>query len=404
MRRKARGKHAHPLKNPVKPPLTTGMTAHDPSFARETRGFLRWFGRQPPEPERPPQEPGAPDENQLAHDKRELRRRQLLDDIGSFLLTHRLEVSAYTLAIAHDVMTGTDQRLAAMIEDRVARRQPVTLDWLEQAGRNSGRGDEAAALSALMAKLEESLETFSETTTAARSATTEYNSALEAHVGELEQVSKAGVVISELASIARIMLERTREIEQQMSRSELQTRTLQKNLDDARRKAEIDHLTGLPNRRAFEAVLEREFELAQTAKEPLCVAFCDIDHFKKINDTHGHEAGDRVLRTVAKCLAKISGDTCHVARHGGEEFVVLFRGKRLEDAAAVLDDTREKLAARRLVNRATDIPFGRISFSGGIADVFAHESAREALKAADAALYEAKGRGRNIVLVAPDPA
>ncbi|MCB2076880.1 MAG: GGDEF domain-containing protein, partial [Novosphingobium sp.] len=130
--------------------------------------------------------------------------------------------------------------------------------------------------------------------------------------------------------------------------------------------------------------------------------FCDIDHFKRINDSHGHEAGDRVLKAVARSLAKISDDKCHVARHGGEEFVILLRGQTLDEALRTLDEARRTMAERRLVNRANDIPFGRITFSGGVADVFAHASPREALKAADDALYVAKNQGRNRILTASD--
>ena len=83
------------------------------------------------------------------------------------------------------------------------------------------------------------------------------------------------------------------------------------------------------------------------------------------------EAGDRVLKVVARTLAEISDDRCHVARHGGEEFVVLFRGKTLRQSYETLDATRETLANRKLVNRATDTPFGQVSFSGGLADIFA---------------------------------
>lgn len=379
-----------------------GMTAHDPNLAREPRGILRWFGLGSAQQHEAADAPALPDEAAVQLDPRERRRRQLLADVGSFLITHRLEVNPYTLAIAHDAITGADQRLARQIEDRVTSRQPVTLEWLEETGRNAGRGDGQAMLNALMEKLEQSLDDFGQTTRAARSATTDYNTALEAHVGELEQVSKAGVVISELATIAKVMLNRTREIEQEMSRSEIQTRSLQSSLEDARRKAEMDHLTGLPNRRAFDNVMEKELAAAVERKEPLCVAFCDIDHFKRINDTHGHDAGDRVLKVVAQTLAKISNDKCHVARHGGEEFVILIRGKTLEEAWQVLDATRETMAERRLVNRATDIPFGRITFSCGIADVFAYPSHRAALKAADDALYDAKNSGRNRIVKASD--
>lgn len=374
------------------------MTIHDPKASRERRGIFGWLGLGSPGQTEAGLLTGTSPEAEAQEDPRERHRRQVLTDVGSFLVTHRLEINPYTLSIAHDVVTGCDPRLAALIEQRVITRQPISLDWLEEAGRSAGRNDGVAQLNALMAKLESSIEEFGHTTVAARDAAGEYNSALEQHVNELEQVSKAGVVITELAAIARIMLDRTREIEQEMSRSEVETRALQVSLNDARRKAEMDHLTGLPNRRAFETVLEKEHKAAILTQDALCVAFCDIDHFKRVNDTHGHEAGDRVIRAVAQTLQKISNDQCHVARHGGEEFVILFRGKTLDEARQVLDDARETMADRRLVNRATDLPFGRITFSGGIADVFAHSSPREALRAADEALYAAKNLGRNCIV------
>jgi diguanylate cyclase len=383
------------------------MTAHDQNFASEPRGILHWLGFGANARNGEWEEdavPGAVPVNTGIYDPRERRRKELLADVASFLVIHRLEVSPFTLAIAHDVMTGADQKLARLIEDHVEAKRPVTLEWLEEAARSAGREDRMVTLDTLMAKLEASIDEFSRTTNAARSATNDYNSALEAHVSELEQVSKAGAVIAELATIAKVMLDRTREIEQQMNRSEVETRALQDSLEEARRKAELDHLTGLPNRRAFEALLESEHAAALAAGEPLCVAFCDIDHFKHVNDTHGHEAGDRVLRTVAQSLAGLSDDRCHVARHGGEEFVVLFRGKSLKAARETLDAARIAMAERRLINRATDVPFGKITFSAGIADLLAFSSPRAALRAADDALYAAKDQGRNCIVIADSDA
>src|SRR3546814_7739934 len=97
---------------------------------------------------------------------------------------------------------------------------------------------------------------------------------------------------------------------------------LRRSLERAKRDAELDYLTGLPNRRAFELLLDRHHKEARAALEPLSVAFCDIDEFKKVNDLHGHEAGDRVIKAIADTLARISNDHCHVARHGGEEVVM----------------------------------------------------------------------------------
>ena len=374
------------------------MDASTPHRTREQFGILRWlrFGSAGQVETAATAEQQAEPLPEGSDNPREQQRHKLLYDINDFIQTHRLDVNPYTLAIAHDVITGTDPRLAHLIETRIATFQPVTMEWLEETGRNDG----SELLNALMAKFESSLEEFSQTTKTARTATNDFNSALETHVGELEQVSKAGMVISELAAIAKVMLQRTREIEQKMSRSEMQTRALQSNLEEARRKAELDHLTGLPNRRAFENALEQEIAAARAAEEPLCVAFCDIDHFKRINDGHGHEAGDRVLKEVAQTLAQIADDHCHVSRHGGEEFAILFRGRTVDEACQKLDAMREAMAERRLVNRETQVPFGSITFSAGIADIFAYGNYRAALRAADDALYAAKNNGRNKVLKA----
>ncbi len=327
-------------------------------------------------------------------------KRRLLAKVADFLIDHDLEVMPWTLEIAYDCVTGANPRLSQLILERTEQGQPISLTWLEQVMREERGDGSAEMLAALMSRLEESLEDFASTTSSARTATSEYGAALKQHVDDLEQVSRAGVVITELASLAKAMMNRTREIEQNLAQSEERAMALQSSLDEARRVADEDHLTGLPNRRAFETLLDRELANAAQMGEPLCVAFVDIDHFKRINDTHGHAAGDRVLKIVAETLGRISDARCHVARHGGEEFAVLFRALTLEKAWDRLDQAREEIAERRLVNRATDMPFGRITFSGGIADAFAYPSKGEALRAADEALYAAKQAGRNQILLA----
>lgn len=376
------------------------MTAHDASLFRG--GLFRWLGFGPAH-ETPPDIPGGLGEaSSEPMEPLELRRRNLLTDIASFLIAYRLDVTNFTLSVANDLLTGADPALERHVAQRVDEGQPITVEWLEDIAK-SHASDGSEQFAALVVKLEATISEFASTASAARSATSNYNEALETHVGDLGAVGDASSVIIELATLARDMLSRTREIERELVRSERETRTLQKSLADARRDAEIDHLTGLPNRRAFEIVLKREYEAASEAHEPLCVAFCDIDNFKRINDLHGHEAGDRILRTIAQSLASISDDRCHVARHGGEEFVVLLRNRSIDEAFALLDEAREVMAARQLVNRATDVPFGRISFSAGLAEMQAFSSSREALRAADEALYRAKSSGRNRVFVASSP-
>ena len=321
-----------------------------------------------------------------------------LAEMTRFLHKHGLRLSQSTMLAAYDYVTGNDPRLVSAVAEREREGEPISLDWLVGFRRGEGAQDEVNLLSRLMERLERNLENFSHTTSEARTATTEYSAQLRTQVDDLQTINDAGAMLVEVVAIARAMIERTQEIELKIARSERETRALHRSLEETRRSAELDHLTGLPNRRAFEHRLEREVIAAKAASEPLCVAFCDIDRFKRINDTHGHDAGDRVLRAVANALNDISDERCHVARHGGEEFVVLFRGHPLSEAFAQLDQTRDALAERRMVNRANDLPFGKVTFSAGIAEVFDYPDPREALKAADEALYAAKQKGRNRIV------
>lgn len=327
-------------------------------------------------------------------------RRDLLDEIAQFLLRHRLEVTADNLAIAHGALSGANPGLARQIAKRVAGGLEITQEWLDEAAATESAKARDDGIDAVLMKLEALVDAYSSNTIVARDATAEYNEKLEHHVAELSEAENAGKLISDLAELAKAMLERSRQLESDMRRSECEARSLRRSLAKAKRDAEVDHLTGLPNRRAFESVLEREYRDARAEVEPLVVAFCDIDHFKRINDTHGHDVGDRVLRVIAESLSAATDDKCHVARHGGEEFVMLFRGTSAAQAKARLDEIRERLSERKLVSRTTDEPIGQVTFSAGLADVFDFESPRAALKAADDALYAAKEGGRNQVFVA----
>lgn len=334
------------------------------------------------------------------HDLMREARHQLVGAISTFLLDHDLDVTATNLLIAHSAFSGINPRLARQIATRAGSGEGITQQWLDELAQQEPIQPDSAELDRMVARLESNLETFQTNTKAARNATSEYGTKLEEHVSDLEEVQKTGQLVSHLADIAKVMLERTRHAEEEMRKSEDEARSLRRSLARAKRDAEIDYLTGLPNRRAFEVLLERHYEEARAACEPLSVAFCDIDKFKEVNDTHGHEAGDRVIKLIADTLAHISNDHCHVARHGGEEFVMLFRGLPPSEAATKLDEARESLANRRLINRKTDQPFGQITFSGGVADVFGFGDARSALKAADDALYRAKESGRNRIELA----
>ncbi|WP_432767580.1 MAG: GGDEF domain-containing protein [Sphingopyxis sp.] len=373
---------------------TKATSAHEP-----VGRLLHWLGlhRSEGEASRRGAPPPGPDESR---DLARGARRELAETISYFLIDNGLDVSPANLLLAHSAFSGSNPQLARQIAARAKSADGITQQWLDELAEQDAARPEQADLERLMARLESNVDAFQAHTKAARGVTRDYGTELEQHVIDLEQVQKTGQLVTNLAGLAKAMLERTRKAEDDMRRSEDEARALRRSLARATREAEIDYLTGLPNRRAFEALLEHHYTEARAACEPLSVAFCDIDEFKRVNDTHGHEAGDRVIKLIADTLAHISDDHCHVARHGGEEFVMLFRGLPPSEAAARLDEAREALANRRLINRKTDQPFGQITFSGGVADLFGYGDSRGALKAADEALYRAKEAGRNRIELA----
>jgi diguanylate cyclase len=374
------------------------MTTETTSSREPVGRLLGWLGLRHSRSGAPSSGKGAPEPGGSRQ-----ARGDLVAAIGQFLIDNDLEVSPANLVIAHGAFSGSNPQLARQIAARTQSQEGVTQPWIDEVTGGEAGQDGRADLDRLMMRLETNLDAFQTRSKAAHQMTRDYGSELEEHLTDLEQLQKTGQIVSSLADLAKAMLERTRKAEDEMRRSEDEAKSLRRSLARAKRDAEVDYLTGLPNRRAFEALLDQHHREARETPIALSVAFCDIDNFKAINDTHGHDAGDRVLKVIADTLAQISDDHCHVARHGGEEFVMLFRGLAPAEAAQRLDDARERLASRRLINRKTDTPFGVITFSGGVADVFGYADPRAALKAADDALYRAKEAGRNRIEVAGLP-
>lgn len=327
----------------------------------------------------------------------ESARRELLERIGDFLSRHDLPATPDNLALIASALSGSNAELAAAFTAREVAGAPIDQRWLDTLDRlNPASERRTAELEQLVEKLDDTLMRFGQSARFARDATSDHRGAIGAHVSAIA----SGGEVDQLLALSQAMLDRLGQIEQAMERSHAETEELRRSLAEARLEADIDHLTGLPNRRAFERRFALAASTARTRGTPLSIAFCDVDHFKLINDRHGHDAGDRVLRSIAASLAEHASEQCFVARHGGEEFVLLLPGLGKADALEKVDAMRRTLAARTLINRATGKPFGRITFSGGIAEVTEDAEDRSALARADAALYRAKQEGRNRIAAA----
>ncbi|MBS0587068.1 MAG: diguanylate cyclase [Proteobacteria bacterium] len=157
-----------------------------------------------------------------------------------------------------------------------------------------------------------------------------------------------------------------------------------------------DGLTGLLNHTAIKEELAREVIRSSRLNSPLSLAMVDIDFFKKVNDTYGHAAGDRVLKSLARLLKQRLRETDIVGRYGGEEFAVIMNDTDAASAAKVIDEIRTVFS--RLLHLSHDKEFS-VNFSCGIADLAHFSDAVSLSEAADKALYQAKQRGRNKVVV-----
>ncbi len=206
--------------------------------------------------------------------------------------------------------------------------------------------------------------------------------------------------------LARKREERQREREDDLRRI-IDEKTLQ--LENANRWLEklsyLDPLTGIPNRRYFDEVIDEEWRRAQRAEGPLSLMFIDLDHFKSYNDMYGHQAGDACLKSAAGALRgvlKRAGD--HVARYGGEEFVVILGGASLDDALHVAEMMRASVESKEIRHEGNP-PAGVVTASFGVASAFPqpHSDVALLIKAADDALYLAKENGRNRVEAAKNP-
>lgn len=177
-----------------------------------------------------------------------------------------------------------------------------------------------------------------------------------------------------------------------LSELETETQTLRQQLSEAKFLANTDSLTGIANRAAFERHMAAEFARWQRSPQPLTLLIWDIDHFKNINDSFGHQAGDKTLKVIGQLLSKRIRQTDFLARYGGEEFVMLMSGTGVDQALVLADTLREELAKQRF--HAGPKPLA-ITISCGLAQFQAGDEPSTVFKRADAALYQAKQSGRN---------
>ncbi len=201
-------------------------------------------------------------------------------------------------------------------------------------------------------------------------------------------------VTSSAMSLKRVIDATQRELKETRHR----LTTVSTALEHSQVLARTDALTGFGNRRAMTELIHREIARSIRSKESFSIAMLDIDHFKKINDTYGHNVGDQALVHLAKVAKSSVRETDEICRYGGEEFVVTLPGATAKGAHFVIDRMRGLMERTPLMVKADTLV---LRYSAGVAEFKTGENVEILLKRADGALYEAKAAGRNCVMIAP---
>lgn len=324
----------------------------------------------------------------------EKAQRRLFNAIGTFIFEHRLPPTPANYMLAHMMVTGSSPKAASAVQSVTGDGLRLTQEQADRILSDAGvqapaTTADAEALSAARMQMEE----FARLVDSTRQQAETYGRDLEGSAEQLSRVSQSPES-ADLLRITGAMIERTRIAEARLEETTREAQALRMKLASAKEEALSDWLTGLPNRRAF----EDRYRALGTAGVPVSIALCDVDHFKAINDSHGHAVGDRVLSAVAHSLQRHCNGHM-VARLGGEEFVILFEGVDAAAAGRIVDGAREELAAKRFRARDTDLPIGVVTFSAGVVSAGAGEEQETILKRADTLMYRAKERGRNTVEV-----
>jgi diguanylate cyclase len=303
--------------------------------------------------------------------------------------------------------SGGSVELRREMDLMIERQEPFTPERsLELFERYFGTVAESQALRETSQRLESAVAQLVGFLSKAGVNTASYGETLRSASGQLRDSNKIEDIRAVVASVlaeTKKMAEQHRQLQFELTSSAREMSALREHIVSARREAQTDALTGIANRKFFEQRIDENVRDAMRTGDELCLLMLDIDHFKKFNDTYGHQLGDQVLRLVAKTFTECIKGRDTAARYGGEEFVVLLPHTTLANAGKLADHLRLTVAGKMIVNRQTGKSLGQITLSIGVAQYKRGEAVAHFIQRADKALYKAKGAGRNRVIAEDAP-
>jgi diguanylate cyclase len=297
--------------------------------------------------------------------------------------------------------TGVNPTLNSRI-NAIFREGDPTVDLAERLYNEFLKAQDAnERISSVSERMSKRIEAVHEAIDTAMTTANAYSGSLQNAAGDLSDDLDGDalkLMARRLLSETRRMQDANHQLEQKLEASRDDIQQLQRDLDDVRREAMLDPLTKIFNRKYFDEGMMKAMSDAKSGSAPLSLMLLDIDHFKRFNDTWGHQTGDQVLRLVAMTLkSNIKGKDV-AARYGGEEFAAILPDTDLEGAVILADNIRKAVQAKELLKRSTNEKLGRITASFGVATYRKGDTSSSLIERADRCLYAAKHAGRNKVV------
>ena len=330
-----------------------------------------------------------------------MRQSDVIDRVREIILEISVDASPENYELCHRYVTRSDLAVVSAFEGAMAKTSPINVKAFQQIRDNAGPPRGQIDVGRHMAQLDAQLAKILGATSTAIEDAAGYSRTLSAGTKDLRGPDfgrDAVAFLADLEARTIAMAERAASLEANLQTASSELSELRSDLARAKHESGSDALTSLPNRRAFDSRLDDAIAVAHAGRQPLSLAFCDVDHFKTFNDTWGHKLGDQVLRFVGSQMATLFGDIGLPARFGGEEFVVLLPDHGSADALNVVRCFCEAVSSRVLRQRSDGREIGRITLSAGVATLRRGETAADFVERADATMYAAKQAGRDRVL------
>jgi len=326
---------------------------------------------------------------------------EYLRQILPFMSNNKIATDPLNFAICYDYIIGRNINLNNELDELIKKRTVFTSELsiklfkkhICDTSINSLEKINHTLLQ-LINKTSEAIDTTGEKASAATLHFQNQSKKLENNQG----LSEIKAVLAEIIAETQDLAETSKTLQVQLDESKKEMQLLRQELAQARETAKTDALTGLFNRRAFDQKLNECIGTHKQNNFELCLLILDIDHFKQVNDTFGHQAGDSVLRYAANLIKQHIAKHHCAARYGGEEMAIIMPNTPFNKAMEIAEKIRSSLAQHPLKRKNSKESIGKVTLSIGVSGFKINDSIESLIERADKAMYRAKNNGRNQVM------